>query len=1144
MADKSRSLYRGIMIPDGDISQIWEDESTIDQAGNRAGIPATVSDTETVIEAAGHQHDTGDGRSLDVLTSRGGYPGPGGSGFVWRQPLATSPNDQEYRGWDVPHQISAWENVDFRNNPGYNRHGDLITVTREDGTDYMLCAYDVAAAPVVSVFVRKREDLVWAGASAPSGSFQTYAAGYYCHPAVLVLPAGRVLVFYWIYDHPNNVAQLQMAYSDDEAATWTTGGEYTLIEPIDTTTIITKRIRAAYKDGQILIVAHVSDTTPPAAGNVNDRLIQFASDDLGATFTTITEFSGISQDHGGAAPDIGVVNETFLVVWVSTELSHRPRIARLGSAFDPINPLSPDITFPYSCASYDLPAGTAITEANLTIATDEDGAAYLFTTGFDLLVSTFLGASGLAARSFDGGSTWEAIGTGTGTSFGEYGRWWGASPPGQVDVNIQPIDYTAAFYRGQVVLVHRYRNENSAVIPTPGEDSLCFMYLGSYSTVTLPGIELFKRDTKRVGLPVTWLPFSIPSEDGTWAQIGAGPATTEAIVSPGRLHLAVAAGGAWRYSTTPNTGNGEDEVAYTDGFIGRFTYQNDPGSPGLQRVAIRVRASDSTYVQLNLDMSVVAGFTVNDPIAGVPLAQWLPGSLNKIQVFYAVRGTSDGGDPPVLGGECCVYARLWSPSEDRTWSLLYQGALANGGAATTSFIRWGDPEIITASDVYWYEFNACYGHTASLSPLTGEHFAQGQINPGDLFPRNFSPTPLYVDADTRIAAVDGPTFEGDLWAIDHRHLFTADNVLPTVTPSPAGLWRSKTASWGDIIAFERNPDLQDAYQANDLYAIHFQNINFKRCTIEVKIAGVWTLVENLNLFEEFSYVREGHTIRPTGVLSPSMYAFYNEFAGLKFEFNPDGLENNQTPTVIRNSEGVAYEGTTSKPSTLFLDPDSYNEIITPASGVGHLWWQDFTFLFDTAGLAFEGIRIKLCPFGTLPKEGYYEAGLISPGAVAVFGWDYSRERILTKTPNVDLTTLRDGTRHAYQAGGRRRSVRFSWAEGVDESQLRQEWTNPDAPDYVKTANSGTPVALRQDGPFLMYGLVDRLNGSAVPIVYLPKIDYLPGGGLDTKQGDGRQYNRGAIYGRMVTPVTLEGVVGDENTSEVFRVNAVTIEEEL
>ncbi len=41
-----------------------------------------------------------------------------------------------------------------------------------------------------------------------------------------------------------------------------------------------------------------------------------------------------------------------------------------------------------------------------------------------------------------------------------------------------------------------------------------------------------------------------------------------------------------------------------------------------------------------------------------------------------------------------------------------------------------------------------------------------------------------------------------------------------------------------------------------------------------------------------------------------------------------------------------------------------------------------------------------------------------------------------------------------------------------------------------------------------------------------------------------QRARGAIYGRLTSPVRLESVLGEEESSEVMRVATVTIEEEV
>jgi len=369
----------------------------------------------------------------------------------------------------------------------------------------------------------------------------------------------------------------------------------------------------------------------------------------------------------------------------------------------------------------------------------------------------------------------------------------------------------------------------------------------------------------------------------------------------------------------------------------------------------------------------------------------------------------------------------------------------------------------------------------------------------------------------------------------------SENIFASVSPSPQKLWRSKTAVAGASIAFQRNENSLDAWAANDFYAIHFENVNFKRAQLQYKIGGAWVNIISISFFKEFEFTRNGHTIRPAGDDAGSFYGYYNEFKGLKFEFNPDSILASTVATILRNSEGLAYEGTTAKPTTIFLDPDTFNSASEPASGVAHIWFKNMTVLVPRSETPFEGVRLQICNTGTRPPEGYYEAGQIVPGSVAVFGWDYSQERNVTNTPNVELTTLRDGTRHSYKAGEARRRVRFSWAQGVDVTQLREEWGGATDPDYVKIAGTGTPAALRNDGELLMWGLLDRIDGPGLPVVYIPKIDFSEAG---TATFDPRQYARGAIYGRTITPITLETSVGSEELTEVYRLNSVTIEEEL
>jgi len=1158
--DKSRNLYRGLLIPDGDIADIWEGESTIDEAGERAGIPVAASQTEMILESSGNQFDTGAAEKLEILSMRGGYPGAGEAGFAWTQAGGEDP--QNYRGWDPPSLVSQYEVVDYDTNVTHHLNLDLISKTKEDGSDHLFGFYEfVSGSPGnIHVEVRRRDDNGWLGMPFPSSVDVTdQPAGspdLFSHPTGVTLPSGRIVCFYIVYNEIHELANVRMKYSDDDAVTWRLGSKFCLREPVQlepsTQEYVPKRMRCEYKDGQILLLIWFKVSV--GGGNFNNVIWQYASDDLGATFYLISQFSGDDTDNSGGFPDIAVGSGTFVVAWIR-EGSARPVITRIGSAFEPLNAETLEMAvFGEPVSDADLTPGIG----DLTICSDEDGTLYLFVFQNPLSSGALGSAScGCVYRSFEGGAfdTWAGMGMGWGagstpTALGTFYR------PETRDAHasyIKPIDISASHHRGRIVVAHRFvgGNQQQEQAPAVGGGSFAVFYMGGFSQVVTPGVFGFKRDDLRAGFDSTWYPYTQPgtATGGMWAlQTTGPPATFSGIIGPGRYRLAVAAGSTHYFEDTFVVGTvGLENVSFTEGLSGRFTCEVKQPAPNQQAVKIDVCDGFGNDVGITIFVEDT-GIRILDS-AGATLAAITPPMLDiKHQFFWGVRGVESGG--VATSGEASVWYRLWDANEDRTWIEIYSGALPLAAGPATSRIQWGDANPLITSDVNWDEFNFSYGYIALSGlryPNVGDQIAQGQQNPNDLFPRNYVPTPIYVDANTRIAAIDGPTFEGDTWDLTTRHLLGAENMIAGNSPSPSVTWRSKTAGAGDVIAFQRNPDAAGALPGNDLYAVHFENCNFKRAAIELKIGGVWTPVGTLELYREFEFQREGHTIRPnsSGGSIDGFYVEYNELKDCKFEFDPDG-QSSIVSTIERNSEGVGYDmpGTpgVTKRATLFLDPDTFDEGAAPSTGTGAVWFRNVTALINLPFQSpFEGIRLILCPTGTLPPEGYYEAGNIIPGPVAVFGWDYSRERIVNREANTELITGRDGSRHAYIAGEPFRTVRFSWREGVDITELRTDYTATSTEGYVKTWNGGTssPVAMRQDGPLLMDGLVDRLNGSAVPVVYIPRIEKSD----DVMLFDPRQFNRGAVYGRIVSAHTRETALGTEETDEVYRVNTVTIEGE-
>ena len=1166
--NKSRDLYRGLIIPDGDITTVWDEETTADEAANRAGVPSATLQTEMILESSGHQIDTGAPSALEVLSMRGGYPGANKGGFVWNQTGALPA--QEHRGWDPYNAVAQWEPVLPSANPRRHLHLDLINKTKPDGSDILSVVYDFESGGDIRIRTLRQENGIWLPTVAiveniqPTG--RSELLGCPCH---ILLPSGRILCFSIFYDDSTLLTSgnVQMHYSDDDGATWRVGSSFCLRDRFDVRAgvLVPQLMKAAYKDGQIMLLIWFKDdsTVQP------DRIFQYASDDLGATFYSVSQFSGADTNNAGGFPDVTTESGLFIVTWIAKD-DLKPRIDRLGSAFQSLNPtIAP---YPEFAALTEW-SDSALTPGigDLTITADEDGTVYLVGFIYSAL-GPLTDTAGVVFRSFEGAAlgTMQPMGHGFAT-ISQIGTWFRPFTDDDSAPYIKPTNLSAACHRGRLVLAHRNigGDPQQEQMPAIGPGSFACFYLGGFSQVTLPALTGFKSDITQVGFDSTYYPFTVPGElwGGMWRVFNFGGAPVlKDIVPPGRFHLITQNLGQWCFGDSFTTGGGEREVEYTEGFLGRFTTEcgNPAFAPGAQNVRVELsNGIPGNRILFDLEINPI-GLRLRDSLAEIAFVVPSGGMMQKFQFLWGFRGI-DGA-----GGELGMWYRLWSANEDRTWIELYQGAisleLVGGGGSS---ITWGAVHSYSAmqSDQYWDEFNYTYGAGALLGVHlfghTGMQLAQGQENPGGLFPRSYAATPLYMDADTRIAAIDGPTFEGDLWTVEARHLSGLDNIFPQNSPSPAVMWRSKTASAGDTIAFQRNPDAADAFPANDLYAVHFENVNFKRAKVEMKIGAAWISVGTVELWRSFAYDREGHTLRVANhapvvgfeSMEQGFYTYYNEFKGCKFEFDPDN--GGEVATITRNSEGIGYYSDATdaetKRTTIFLDPDTFTDATAPATGTGALWFRNVTVLIDMpTSSEFTGIRLSLCSTGTLPPEGYYEAGNIVVGPVCVFGWDYSQERIVGREANVELTTNRDGSRHAYKAGDPRRSVRFSWAQGVDVSELRRDYPAGESGwGYVKTSLLflGSPVALRQDGELLMDGLTDRLDGSALPVVYLPKISHPPPQGLVTMPAflgsypDPRQFNRGAMYGRVMSPVTLETVVGSEDENEVYRLNTITIEGE-
>jgi len=124
-------------------------------------------------------------------------------------------------------------------------------------------------------------------------------------------------------------------------------------------------------------------------------------------------------------------------------------------------------------------------------------------------------------------------------------------------------------------------------------------------------------------------------------------------------------------------------------------------------------------------------------------------------------------------------------------------------------------------------------------------------------------------------------------------------------------------------------------------------------------------------------------------------------------------------------------------------------------------------------------------------------------------------------------------------------VEFGWTDAADQSAFGVDQT-VSTPDFFYASSTGTPeaAAAKMDGPALMRGIVEHIEGASTPIVY---VAHLPRVALGTTQMVVHPDLH--LYGRIVSDVSIETVQGAEwlgagTTGEMVRTSNVRIEEEL
>ena len=1075
--DFAPPVMSGLMIPDPRIitGNLDATDSTYTQAGPFPG--AVVSQdtplSQMTFRPSGTQSAN---KQLRLKCARGGYPTVSsvGGGLYWYYQ-----GDSEVMAWDAYNVITGFEWVAQITNVSTTEYANPTSVTLDNGT--VLLAYR-------SALTGAADDVITVKSLVPGGAWTTLATvtpsdqHAELYPELLLLPDGSVLLFYWTLDTSSNIAQVVVARSADNGATWSTASSYALRDGVDTSAWTVGRLVASYSVGQILLVAALVD------GGGNNEPLQLASDDHGASFTAVHQWRTSGGDPDATDPVIfPKVGGGFQLV-LNEGGTSKPR----------------DLPTAFSNSST-ITAGSSLLNPASVGLVDQDRNWYTFGENgnrFESLVSR------------DEGATWVRLVHTDADHEGPYSQ----AAAGNLKID---GDHAAATYmEGRAVIVCKFASAGTSTIDT---DSLACIYVGGSSNLTMPS-DADRIDGGQAVMGLTWLPVETPTySTGITEAVTGTP--TESFTSTG-YRVQTAAGSSSLYWTDDCSAwalAGTDSVLspfdvhfmVTVGSGGSLAGDNinvtiTHGDPGERfRVRFNITTTGFRVVDLNAGGSI-ADVTV-DMTAGVEVRVGMrsPTGANNndgiLRVFYRLSGTQS------------TTGNTWTVGPSST-------TLTTGAGAYAPLLEWGAPNQ-AATDVTWTMMLA---RIPAGPTLRRGGWAAGQAQ----HPRPISRHAIGIDDGVRVEAIDGPAYEGETWNVDTRYQYGVECMDPTIHPSPQRKHRTTDETQHEY-AWDLHGLTANSRLGLQTVALYLEGINWRSGELFGKTNGgayvsLGTIDSAVNRNGlKYSLVGDVVTVNTATTTDAAEYIHYNDFAGGTF-FLADG----KPRKIIRHTEGSWTDQLTRRPE-FFLEGIDGTEATTGT--VGAIWSPRLLVVVHNLQ---EYRHLKLRVDAQTTADGYLETGIATIGPVHIFGQGYSWGRRVTVTPNGSLTTRRDGSRVARRNGEPRMAVDLAWRDGVNEWTLYPTAGGNPVPNYMTgTSTGGTqPIATPYDTAHKVQGIAHEL-AEDMPCVYVPRIDR---GTPDLVQYASRW---DMLYGRIRGPVGLENIIGDSRAGEFWRIANVRIEQE-
>lgn len=1075
---------------------LWPAESDYTEAG---AVPDSVPASDDYLcrtEAGGTVEDVT--TTIDVRAQDGGQPGVSARAatMAWRRS-----GGAPWQGWEPPISIVGYGAVEVGDATHVYAHPSILGLP----SGVVLLAYTVTeTGGDVGIAVRR----LTAGATSWSSRSLVHdgaADGIASHPR-LVLAGSMVLLLHWVESADGACWSIRVHISDDDGVTWSILRRYAIQDTDITTggTLTRGRFSAAWQSGQLLVVAHVVSTL----GTYDDKLRQYASGDYGATLVKIETQGGTSTTDTGGYPEVIATGDAFLVLYVrGSDFSIQSR--RIGGAFQPLSTV--ETVYPGGAWDTDMAAvtGAAITDADFSACIDDAGLIWLHARCAYTLGLTDNRC--VVAVSGDGGRSFNPCGVSSldPTDLNDTGQWW-LPQPGGTAATVYPTNFTSTFARGRVLLAHSHYAATATT-----DASVGVLTLGGYQSVPLPvarrGLSIGDR-----GHPVRhWIPVERPDDmGGTWTTTTTGTGASS-ITAAGLLQLSCPAGAGTKFYHENDATTGDLAV------LMEFAVQiTAGGSTSVQEVGVTIRLEEvgvhGIEVQLRISQT---GYSVYD-VGGATTIATVAGTGSGAKA-YRIGAYSDGATRRFQ-----VWHRLHAAlDEERAWTLgVSTTTITDTGGPSGTRIRWGHITASTNTTSLWYHL--CYGvadvstgdQTVGTLSRWDEWDSAG--SPEGLQGRIMSTRHIYVGDGYTMRTTQGPAIPGDTWTLQPRYQYSLSHVWPAVRRGRRVGWRSSDDGTAQTIAVALHPTILGGDTSEPLapyWCLILEGCNWRTGSLD-RYDGGWSTVTSIDLSigGALTFVRDGSTYGPNS--ATTLWLPRGEVIGGTLATGA-GLRRRIT-AQSEGRWGTGYSGPRARVTV------RGGTALDAASGNCRIWSPRAAIIFPAVACA--GYRIVIDAQDTV--DGYHTIGRMMLGPVYLAPRRPDWQQVDEIRPGHVRRTLDDGTAIVTTQAPPTRLYELAWTDGVDESQA---WGATPDPDYVAWGGGESPGAPA--------GLVRSIRSlvwdhDGAPVGLLPRVE-VSNSALTYLRRDE------SLVGTMTASAELTSIVGEELSTQVHRIAALSIEED-